>query len=96
MKVKDNINVYPHIMPSMKDWPITRFSEERDAFIERLIKFTMDRLMRSAHSVEDLLDKSIYLERQRVKNNPWSVDPGDEKLYWKSLVKELDEKFLFI
>jgi glycerol-3-phosphate O-acyltransferase len=91
MKVKDNINVYPHIMPSMKDWPITRFSEDRDAFIERLIKFTMDRLMRSAHSVEDLLDKSIYLERQRVKNNPWSVDPGDEKLYWKSLVKELDE-----
>ena len=90
MVVRDNNKVYEHIISSLQEWPITQFSKDRDAFIERLIPYTMDRLMKSGHDAEDLLSKSIYLERQRVKNNPWNVDPGDEKVYWKSLVKELE------
>ena len=90
MVSKEMKNIYEHIMPSLQDWPIYKFSSERDQFIERHIKYTMNRLLNSNHAVEELLSKSIYLERQRVKNNPWSVDPGDEKQYWKSLVKELE------
>ncbi len=90
MVVKNNSKSYEHIIPSIQEWPITHFSNDRDAFLERLIEFTMERLKSSNHEVNDLLSKSIYLERQRVKNNPWSVDPGDEKMYWKSMVKELD------
>jgi glycerol-3-phosphate O-acyltransferase len=89
MIIKEH-KIYDHIMPALSDWPITRFSKDRDAFIERLIKYTMDRLDQSNHKPEELLSKSIYLEQQRVKNNPWNVDPGDEKMYWKSLLKELD------
>ena len=89
MIIKDN-KIYDHIMPSLQDWPITRFSNDRDQFIERLIPYTMERLMSSNHNPEELLSKSIYLETKRVKNNPWNVDPGDEKTYWKSLIKELD------
>jgi len=89
MIIKDN-KIYEHIMPSLQDWPITRFSDNRDAFIERLVPYTMERLLTSSHEPEELLSKSIYLETQRVKNNPWNVDPSDEKTYWKSLIKELD------
>lgn len=90
MIIKDN-KIYEHIIPSLKDWPITQFSEDRDNFIKRLINYTMDRLLSSDHAPEELLSKSIYLEQKRVKNMPWSVDPADEKTYWKSLIRELDK-----
>ena len=90
MIIRDN-KTYEHIIPALKDWPITKFSEDRDQFIERLINYTMDRLLTSNHEPQELLSKSIYLERKRVKHNPWNVDPGDEKVYWKSLVKELEQ-----
>ena len=83
--------ILSHIIPSISDWPITKFSEDRDGFVERLVKFTYDRLIDSSHDVLDLLNKTVYLERQRVKNNPWSVDPQDEKAYWNSLVKEIEK-----
>lgn len=90
MDKNKNTNVFPHIIPSLKDWPITKFSEDRDGFIQRLIDFTYDKLKNSDHSPLDLLSKSLYLERKRVKNNAWNVDPADEKAYWSAVTKELE------
>ncbi|MBT8233511.1 MAG: glycerol acyltransferase [Saprospiraceae bacterium] len=87
---KQKTQILDHIIPEIEDWPITRFSDDRDAFIERLIDFTYDRLSKSGHSHLDLLNKTVYLERQRVKNMPWKVDPPDEKPYWNSVTKEVD------
>lgn len=84
----DNLS---HIITPIEDWPISRFSKDRDAFIQRLIDYTLNRLLQSNNKPYELLSKTLYLERQRVKNNPWAVDPGDEKLYWKSLTKELED-----
>jgi glycerol-3-phosphate O-acyltransferase len=80
-----------HIIPSIEDWPIRHFASNRDAFIQRLIDFTMEHLLKSNNTPLDLLKKTTYLERQRVKNSPWHVDPADEKVYWKSLTNEVDE-----
>lgn len=77
-------------MPSLKDWPITKFSEDRDGFIQRLIDFTYEKLSNSDHSVIDLLSKTAYMERMRVKNTPWKVDPSDEKVYWNAITKEIE------
>lgn len=79
-----------HIIPSIEDWPIRQFANDRDAFIQRLIDYTMEHLLHSKIKPIDLLKKTTYLERQRVKNNPWHVDPADEKMYWKSLTNEVD------
>lgn len=87
--IEDN-NVFEHIIPSLDDWPITKFSEDRDGFISRLIDFTFEKLNNSDHSTLDLLTKSLYLERKRVKNNAWNVDPADEKAYWSTVTKELE------
>jgi glycerol-3-phosphate O-acyltransferase len=40
-------------------------------------------------STEELLEKTIYLEKLRSKNNPWKVDPVDDNSYWKDLEKEI-------
>lgn len=81
----------PHIIPDIRDWPIYKISEKRAEFIVELNKYTKNRLFEDSNvSVEDLLDKSIYLEKLRVKNNPWKVDPADDKRYWKDLEKEIE------
>ena len=80
----------PHIIPDIKDWPIYKISEKREEFIEDLNRYTKIRLFEnSVVSSEDLLDKTIYLEKLRVKNNPWKVDPTDDKRYWSELEKEI-------
>jgi len=83
----DNLS---HIIPSLEDWPINQFAKDRDGFIDRLIDFTLNRLLQSNSTPLELLSKSVYLERQRSKNNPWKVDPSDEVAYWKSLTKEVE------
>ncbi len=81
----------PHIIPDIKDWPIYKISEKRPEFIAALNKYTRSRLFEDSNvSTEDLLDKTIYLEKLRAKNNPWKVDPADDKSYWKELEKEID------
>lgn len=79
-----------HIIPDIKRWPIYKFSRFREEFIEDLNEYTKKNLLYSdAVSIVELLEKTVYLEKLRVKNNPWSVDPNDEKTYWKELSKEI-------
>ena len=81
----------PHIIPDVKDWPIYKISENRAEFILELNKYTRKRLFEDNNATtEDLLDKTIYLEKLRVKNNPWKVDPADDKSYWKELEQEIE------
>ena len=82
----------PHIIPDIQDWPIHKISENRSQFIKELNVYTKERLFEDSDlTVSELLEKTIYLEKIRVKNNPWKVDPADDKTYWKSLEKEISD-----
>ncbi len=72
----------------MKDWPVHKVSERRGEFIQDLNRFTNDRLKDNKLTTEELLEKTIYLEKIRVKNNPLKVDPADDKSYWSELESE--------
>lgn len=81
----------PHVIPNIEDWPIFKLSESRKHFVKSLIQFTI-RQINSRHTYEavnDMIAKTIYLERIRVKEDPWKVDPPNEKQYWKKLQKKL-------
>ena len=81
----------PHIIPDIRDWPIYKISENRAEFISNLNAYTRTRLFEDNNvTIEDLLDKTIYLEKLRVKNNPWKVDPADDKRYWSELETEIE------
>lgn len=81
---------YPHIIKDIEDWPIRKFAKQRPQFIEELNGYTYSRIKEQyKDGLEPLLSKTVYLERQRVKNNPWKVDPPDDKDYWKELQAEL-------
>ncbi|MGK0315504.1 MAG: glycerol-3-phosphate O-acyltransferase [Saprospiraceae bacterium] len=80
----------PHIIPKIEDWPIFKISENRSEFISELNAYTKSRLYAETKvSTEELLEKTIYLEKLRTKNNPWKVDPADDKSYWKELEGEI-------
>ena len=82
-------NNYEHIISDLKDWPICQFSDNRDAFIKKLTEFVLNKYIQNETPILDLLNKTIYLEKARVKNKPWKVDPSDEKEYWTALDQEV-------
>jgi len=79
---------YPHVVPDMKDWPIHRIHNEREALIDNVAKRTLE-WIRNLENRNDYLAKTIYKERIRVKAGRWKADPPNEKLIWNKLQKEL-------
>ncbi len=87
---------YPPVIENIEEWPIYKLSEDRERFIREINKFTFNRLMRKRTSdqIGDVLAKTIYLERIRVKEEPWKVDPPNDRLFWNKTRKELVRKSL--
>ena len=85
-------HVYPPIYPNLEDWPIHKLSEDRAAFVKEIDAFTFERLNRkkSTDELSDLIAKTIYLERSRIKEEPWKVDPPNEKQFWGCLLYTSD------
>jgi glycerol-3-phosphate O-acyltransferase len=82
--------VYPHIIEDIEQWPIYELHKNRAVLVEEMNAYSFEKLIQShGKNLEELLAKTIYLERIRVKNNPWKVDPGNESAYWKKLESEI-------
>ena len=89
-KPANKINVYPHVIPEMEQWPIYKLHQDRDNFIKEINNFTLDKIMaKPVDQVTDLIAKTIYLELIRIKEEPWKVDPPDERGFWKKIRKKL-------
>ncbi len=89
-KAKERYHVYPPVYEDIRDWPIYKASELRDSFILSLNKNVFNRLTKEHEGkLYDLLAKTIFDERIRVKEEPWKVDPPNEKQTWASLQKRL-------
>lgn len=86
----DKPAVYEHVIPNIEDWPIYKLSEDRREFIEEIIGFTLEGMMKkSGAELTDTLAKTIYLERIRMKEEPWKVDPPNEKQFWRKIQRKL-------
>jgi len=74
----------------MEQWPIYRLSEDRNNFIREIDDFTRQRLMQHPiPEVTDIISRTIYLERIRLKEEPWKVDPPKEKQFWRRMQSQL-------
>jgi glycerol-3-phosphate O-acyltransferase len=90
MQNKTLPGTYPPILPDINDWPIFKLSEDRKKFTEELELFTLDK-MENFHkeNMTDLLAETIYLEKIRIKEEPWKVDPPNERQFWSRIKKRL-------
>ncbi len=78
--------IFSHLIPKIDDWPVARLSKDRASFVQKLNTFVYDQLMKTHEgNLNELITKTIYLENQRIKTNPWKVDPADDKIYWKNM-----------
>ncbi len=82
--------IYPPVFPEITDWPIYKLHQDRTEFIREIDAFTLDRLSRAPRAqVSDIIAKTIYLERIRIKEEPWKVDPPNERQFWKRIRSRL-------
>lgn len=85
--------LYDPIVPNIFDWPIARLFRKKEAFLEEVIEDTMTSIRqfaeRQGNTIEQLIEKTMYRERIRMKENPWKVDPKDEGKFWKGVKKKL-------
>jgi glycerol-3-phosphate O-acyltransferase len=87
--------ILPPVIPDMENWPIYRLSEDRQAFVAEIDAYTKAKLEEQpVEAVRDLISKTIYLERTRIKEEPWKVDPPKEKQFWKRISKRHARKGL--
>lgn len=88
-------NIYPRLIEHIEDWPIYRLSEDREAFVREIDEFTFHRLnVKHRRDLSDLLVKTLYQERIRIKESPWKVDPPNERQFWNRISKKLIKKSL--
>lgn len=87
--------IYPHIQPEVEQWKVAIQSKNRGEFIHQLNDFAYQNITTEHKSnLYDLISKAIYLENQRIKLNPWKVDPPDEKAYWKTIANDLEASLM--
>ena len=64
--------IFPHLIPEVADWPVAKQSKDRANFIKELDQFVEKQVLETNKgNLYDLISKSIYLENQRIKLNPW-------------------------
>lgn len=81
---------YPHTSPDIQQWDIYTLSEDREKFVATLEGASRLRILQeSGDNLTDALSKTIFSEQERVRNEPWKVDPQNERSYWKRLAKQL-------
>ncbi len=88
-------NTYERIIPDTADWPIYLLSQDRSNFIREIDEFTTSKLSKNCKGdLSDLLVKTLYQERIRIKESPWKVDPPNERVFWNKISKQLIKKSL--
>ncbi len=84
---------FDHLESDLKNWPIYKLSERRADFVEELNNLTIENLLRDLDvvGIQELIAKTIYLEKIRMRKTPWKVDPPNEKLFWRRIEEKLTQ-----
>lgn len=93
--MEKEVKIYPRVIERIEDWPIYRLSKDRAEFVREIDEHTFQRLA-SKHKkdLSDVLVKTIYQERIRIKEDPWKVDPPNDRSFWNRISKRLIKKSL--
>ncbi|MEO9476542.1 MAG: 1-acyl-sn-glycerol-3-phosphate acyltransferase [Cyclobacteriaceae bacterium] len=82
---------YSELIPRTRQWPIVQLSKDRKAFKKEVAKESFETLKKitRGRSLREELEMTVYREKLRVKNNPWRVDPKDDKKFWQQIQQRL-------
>ena len=81
---------YPHVFPNIEDWGIHKLHADRSNFIKEIDEEVFSRYAnKSNEEISKIIAKTIYSERIRIKQEPWKVDPPNEKIFWSKISRKL-------
>ena len=84
---------YDPILPSKDEWPVVKLARERKEFVQKVAKKSEERILSltgdSPEILKEELETTLYREKLRIKQNPWVVDPDDEKEFWAEVKSKL-------
>ncbi len=87
--MKEHSNERPHLYPDIQDWPIYKFHARRRALVKELEAEAFTQLTRHGGELVDLLQTTVYSEKNRIRQEPWKVDPPDEASWWRRIQRTL-------
>lgn len=77
---------YEPILPKKDEWPVVKLSKNRKDFIRKVAdaskKSVLEITAENIDLLREELETTLYREKLRMKQNPWAVDPDDEKEFW--------------
>lgn len=86
------MNKLDQVQPQ-EEWAILKLSNRRQEIIDEVTLKSIQKVNSDTEeakmTLEDQIAKTMYLERIRMKEEPWNIDPSDEKPFWKSIKKGL-------
>ncbi len=95
MKIKSNNLLKSSEYKAIEKWPIALQNNRRGELVQEIIDSTTKRYIQLDNdTLESIISKSIYLEKQRIKIDPWKVDPPNEVVFWNKAKKKLDQSLL--
>ncbi len=85
--------LYEPVVPDIHDWPIAKLTKDKEAFLKKSIEDAVSLLIRHTEAdnqpLQTLIERTMYLERIRMYEEPWKVDPSDERKFWAKVKKDL-------
>ena len=74
------------------DWPILDISRRREEIVQYVIDDSVKHLeaeFPKAGELREIVGRTLYLEKIRMRNEPWKIDPKDERKFWANIKKDL-------
>lgn len=80
---------YEPILSQKEEWPVVKLSKNRKEFVKQVAEASKKSILEITGNNIDLLkeelETTLYREKLRMKQNPWAVDPDDEKDFWRKV-----------
>ena len=84
---------YDPILPKKDEWPVVKLARERKEFVKKVAELSEERILgligKNPDILKEELETTLYREKLRIKQNPWDVDPDDEKEFWGEVKNNL-------
>jgi glycerol-3-phosphate O-acyltransferase len=70
-----------------------KLARERKEFVKKVAELSEERILgligKNPEILKEELETTLYREKLRIKQNPWDVDPDDEKEFWGEVKNSL-------
>jgi glycerol-3-phosphate O-acyltransferase len=76
----------------VSEWPILEISRRKNEIVEQVIADSVRHLEEAypkSGEIREIVARTLYLEKIRMKHEPWKVDPPDEVKFWGKIKQDL-------